>query len=109
VHLLNHCYTTSSSQHGQPRAILNFIAYQISGVIRGLLGTRPSASGVLQMRARYCLPENRNASRANTIQHLQHAITNTKDYWNGVDHPNGFGGTEYSWIDYARREHHAIG
>src|ERR1019366_8337570 len=56
---------------------------------------------------RYCEPENIVESRANTIQYLQHAITNTKDYWNGLTYPTGYDGDMYSWIAFASQQGYA--
>lgn len=53
---------------------------------------------------RYCEPEVFIESHAHSIQYLQHAITMTKDYWNGLTFPNGYMGTKYSWIDYASKQ-----
>ncbi|KAI0997620.1 hypothetical protein K3495_g10568 [Podosphaera aphanis] len=62
-------------------------------------------NGQYNIAARYCEPEVRNATRANTIQILVHGITYTKDYWSGLGAPgNGFDGDTYSWIAYASKQ-----
>ena len=74
------------------------ISEAVSGLaaLLGIVGTAET-TGVFNMSARYCTPEVYVASRALTIQYLQHAITNTKDYWNGLSYPAGFKGETYSW------------
>ncbi|CAD6503829.1 BgTH12-05574 [Blumeria graminis f. sp. triticale] len=55
--------------------------------------------------ARYCEPEVKNPSRANTIQLLVHGITYTKNYWSGLGPPGeGYNGDSYSWIAYASKQ-----
>ncbi|QSZ35703.1 hypothetical protein DSL72_006825 [Monilinia vaccinii-corymbosi] len=76
----------------------------ISGELGFLLETVSSAlnpgAGAYSMSLRYCEPEVRIPSRQNTIQYLQHAITMTKNYWNGLGYPNGYNGDQYSYLSY---------
>jgi hypothetical protein len=71
----------------------------LAGVLGGIGGV--TQSGSFQMSARYCVPAVTVASRANTIQYLQHAITNTKNYWNGLTYPVGYQGDTYSYSKVA--------
>jgi hypothetical protein len=56
------------------------------------------------MSVRYCEPENKVASRADSVQFMVHGVTGTKDYWNGLSYQNDFDGTKYSWINNASKE-----
>ncbi|MCJ1446956.1 MAG: hypothetical protein MMC23_007464 [Stictis urceolatum] len=82
---------------------VDFVTSEASSGLAALLalaGTHET-TGDFMMSARYCEPTNKIASRANTIQYLQHAITMTKNYWNGLSYPEGFNGETYSYIDVA--------
>lgn len=83
--------------------LTDFLVSQASSGLAGLLGGIGAVeqSGNFEMSARYCEPSVKVASRANTIQYLQHAITNTKDYWNGLSYPIGFKGDTYSYSKVA--------
>lgn len=86
-----------------PTVLVDFIVSEASSGLAALLGAAGTAetSGSFNMSARYCEPVNMDPKRATTIQYLQHAITNTKNYWNGLTYPVGQDGSMYSWIDYA--------
>ena len=72
---------------------------QLSSGVAGILGGAGHAesSGHFNMSARFCKPAYADPARAGTIQYLQHAITNTKNYWNGLTYPHGFQGEKYSY------------
>jgi hypothetical protein len=84
-------------------ALTTYLVSQLSSGLAGLLGGIASVtqSGNFDISARYCEPANYVESRANTIQYLQHAITNTKNYWNGLTYPVGVDGDKYSYIKVA--------
>jgi hypothetical protein len=65
-----------------PTVLTDFIVSEASSGLAALLGAAGTTeqSGFFTMSARYCEPVNMDASRASTIQYLQHAITNTKNY-----------------------------
>ena len=89
---------------------VDFVTSEASSGLAALLalaGTHET-TGDFMMSARYCEPTNKIASRANTIQYLQHAITMTKNYWNGLSYPEGFNGETYSYIDVASDVSHAL-
>ncbi|KAM3077190.1 hypothetical protein ACMFMF_005101 [Clarireedia jacksonii] len=65
-----------------------------------LLSTTNHGPTTYSISMRYCEPEVFNSSRASTIHYLQHAITMTKDYWNGLAYPVGYNGDRYSYIAY---------
>ncbi|TVY84119.1 hypothetical protein LSUE1_G001863 [Lachnellula suecica] len=67
-----------------PTVLTDFIVSEASSGLAALLGAAGTVetSGSFEMSGRYCEPVNMNSSRANTIQYLQHAITNTKNYVN---------------------------
>ncbi|CZT18456.1 uncharacterized protein RCC_04301 [Ramularia collo-cygni] len=84
----------------KPEVLVDYLLSQAtSSLIAGPLGAIGSVeqSGDFEMSARYCEPAVHVASRAHTIQYLQHAITSGKDYWNGVTYPVGFAGDMYSY------------
>lgn len=83
--------------------LTDYLVSQASSGLAGILGGIGSVeqSGNFNMSARYCVPAVSVASRANTIQYLQHAITNTKNYWNGLTYPVGFDGDMYSYSKVA--------
>nr|POF26029.1 hypothetical protein CFP56_22177 [Quercus suber] len=83
--------------------LTDYLVSQLSSGLAGILGGVGNAeqSGHFNISARYCEPANKVASRAKTIQYLQHAITNTKNYWNGLTYPIGFDGDTYSYIKVA--------
>lgn len=86
-----------------PTVLEDFIVSEASSglaALLGLLGTTYT-SGTWNMSARYCEPAVHVPERAHTLQYLQHAITNTKNYWNGLAYPMGVDGQKYSWIDVA--------
>lgn len=75
------------------------------GLLLGLVGsTLGLGTGAYSMSLRYCKPEVHIPSRQNTIHYLQHAITMTKNYWNGLDYPNGYNGDQYSYIAYMSKQ-----
>ena len=80
-----------------------YLTSQAESGLAGILGGIGAVeqSGSFQMSARYCVPAKTVASRANTIQYLQHAITNTKNYWNGLTYPVGYQGDTYSYSKVA--------
>jgi hypothetical protein len=84
-------------------ALTTYLVSQLSSGLAGLLGGIASVtqSGHFDISARYCEPANYVESRASTIQYLQHAITNTKNYWNGLTYPVGVDGDKYSYIKVA--------
>lgn len=84
-------------------ALTDYLVSQASSGLAGVLGGIGAVeqSGNFMMSARYCEPAVKIASRANTIQYLQHAITNTKNYWNGLTYPVGFDGDTYSYSKVA--------
>ena len=86
-----------------PAILAAYLASQASSKLAGVLGGIGAVeqSGSFNMSARYCVPAVTVASRANTIQYLQHAITNTKNYWNGLTYPVGFKGDTYSYAKVA--------
>jgi hypothetical protein len=61
-----------------PTVLTDFIVSEASGLaaLLGAAGTTEQ-SGSFEMSARYCEPTKMDPQRANTIQYLQHAITNT--------------------------------
>lgn len=81
----------------------DYLVSQLSSGLAGILGGVGSAeqSGDFEMSARYCEPAVNVSGRANTVQYLQHAITNTKNYWNGLTYPKGVDGDMYSYIKVA--------
>nr|POF13032.1 hypothetical protein CFP56_10180 [Quercus suber] len=83
--------------------LTDYLVSQLSSGLAGILGGvgNLEQSGHFEMSARYCEPANKVASRANTIQYLQHAITNTKNYWNGLTYPVGYDGDMYSYSKVA--------
>lgn len=83
--------------------LTDYLVSQASSGLAGVLGGIGAVeqSGDFEMSARYCEPSVKVASRANTIQYLQHAITNTKDYWNGLTYPVGYQGDTYSYSKVA--------
>ncbi|EME47137.1 hypothetical protein DOTSEDRAFT_165945 [Dothistroma septosporum NZE10] len=83
--------------------LTDYLVSQGSSGLAGVLGGIGAVeqSGSFQMSARYCVPNKSVPSRADTIQYLQHAITNTKNYWNGLTYPVGFQGDKYSYIKVA--------
>jgi len=88
---------------GNGAALVAYLVSQLSSGLAGILGGIASVtqSGHFDISARYCEPANYVESRANTIQYLQHAITNTKNYWNGLTYPVGVDGDKYSYIKVA--------
>lgn len=84
------------SRLSDPDYLVNYVLSQASSGTNG-----PETSGTYNIAVRYCQPEVAVAPRANTIQVLQHAITMTKDYWNGLGFPVGYNGNLYSWTAYA--------
>jgi hypothetical protein len=89
-----------------PLVLVDFITSQVEAGVGAILGGAGSqiTSGTYNMAMRYCEPENYVTSLANTAQYLQHAITNTKEYWNGLTYPTGYKGDMYSWIAYASKQ-----
>lgn len=81
-----------------------------SAISQTLLGTAFSinplvpVSGTLSMSARYCEPEMKVATRANTVQLPMHPLTEMKLYWSSLGYPVGFGGDTHSWITCATRQ-----
>lgn len=86
-----------------PTVLTDYLVSQLSSGLAGILGGIGAVeqSGDFVMSARYCVPAVTVASRANTIQYLQHAITNTKNYWNGLTYPVGYDGDMYSYSKVA--------
>lgn len=87
-----------------PTVLVDFIVSQADSGLAALLGLvgTTETSGTFDMSARYCEPANKAfPARARNIQYLQHAITMTKNYWNGLSYPVGYQGDMYSWIYYA--------
>ncbi|ESZ91708.1 ctr copper transporter family protein [Sclerotinia borealis F-4128] len=75
------------------------------GIVLGTVGSALGlGAGAYSMSLRYCDPEVHIPSRQNTIQYLQHAITMTKNYWSGLDYPNGYNGEQYSYIAYMSKQ-----
>lgn len=91
------------SDFSNPTVLEDFVVSEASSGLAALLGAVGTfeTSGHFNMSARYCAPTVHIPERAHTIQYLQHAITNTKNYWNGLTYPMGVNGTKYSWIDIA--------
>ena len=83
--------------YNDPNAV-DALIYQVSH--NGPYPFQPT-SGTFQISARYCIPQNSVASRADALQLLVHGATYDKDYWSGLSYPNGFHGDSYSWIAYA--------
>lgn len=83
--------------------LTQYFVSHADSVVAGVLGAVGTVeqSGDFMMGARYCEPAVYDASRANTIQYLQHAITMSKDYWNGLSYPTGFDGDTYSYSKVA--------
>lgn len=88
---------------GNADVLTGFLVSQVESKLAGVLGGIGGVeqSGDFEMSARYCEPAVKNAKRENTIQYLQHAITNTKNYWNGLTYPTGFKGDMYSYAKVA--------
>lgn len=86
-----------------PTVLTDYLVSQLESGLAGLLGGIGAVeqSGDFNISARYCVPAVTVASRANTIQYLQHAITNTKNYWNGLTYPVGYDGDMYSYSKVA--------
>ncbi|KAI4148636.1 MAG: hypothetical protein LQ340_005012 [Diploschistes diacapsis] len=86
-----------------PTVLVDFVTSQATSALGSLLGGLLGAevSGTYDISARYCEPSNHNASRAQTVNFLVHAITDDKDYWNGLSYPEGYDGEQYSWLGYA--------
>jgi hypothetical protein len=83
--------------------LTDYLVSQASSGLAGVLGGAGAVTqtGEFEMSARYCEPAVVVPERANTIQYLQHAITNTKNYWNGLAFPEGYDGDTYSYIKVA--------
>lgn len=83
--------------------LTDYLVSQLSSGLAGVLGATGNVEqgGSFQMSARYCKPAVTVASRANTIQYLQHAITMNKDYWNGLTYPVGVDGDMYNYAKVA--------
>lgn len=79
--------------------LTDYLASQGESVVAGVLSSAATAeqSGNFLMGARYCEPAVYNASRAHTIQYLQHAITMSKNYWHGLSYPMGYDGDKYAY------------
>lgn len=91
------------SDLSDPVVLTDYLVSQLSSGLAGILGGVGAVeqSGEFAISARYCAPAADVPERANTIQYLQHAITNTKNYWNGLAYPEGFDGDTYSYIKVA--------
>ncbi|KAI4161742.1 MAG: hypothetical protein LQ342_004574 [Letrouitia transgressa] len=54
--------------------------------------------------ARFCEPQVKVASRANTVQLFMSGVTENNLYWFGLGYPNGISGDKYSTVDYASKQ-----
>jgi hypothetical protein len=90
-----------------PNNLIDYILAQSSTIANVGGAGSLLTEGTYGISVRYCAPEVYIASRADTIQYLQHAITNTKEYWNGLTFPAGYQGDTYSWIAYASKQGYA--
>jgi hypothetical protein len=79
-----------------PTVLIDFLVSEAESRAAALLGAVGTIEtiGTFNMSMRYCEPTKKVASRANSIQYLQHAITNTKNYWNGLTYPLGVNGNK---------------
>ncbi|KAK5993537.1 hypothetical protein PT974_06971 [Cladobotryum mycophilum] len=77
-------------------SILNNIGDAAFGVL--------TVNGNYTLAGRYCEPEVHIPQRQNTIQLLVHGATYNKNYWSGLDFPQGYHGNDYSWIAYASQQ-----